>query len=357
MGVIVSHIIALGHDQIGYAENPLGSNRTKYGNFWDTPKSKNGPYPFFNGKKNGECGWCCEYTIWESAMALQKILGWDYDKIRVWLGMPKNPADNCGAGAPHLYKYMKKWEVDKTKGQPGDYIFFNTKLGKCAHVGRIEEVSGGKYKTVEGNKSNKVAYGSYSINSSSIFAVIHVPYETIEPSPEPPTPTGTTYKVATKYQPLTVRKEPTTKSENVGELPKGSTFTSSEVVKGEDVKGCDAWVKVDKGYANGYYLSPTPVIEAEPTPEPMPIPEPVKPEPVIQKYKVKTVTGEWLALRVAPNTKSVLIVRMDYGAEVDLIRTITGEKIYGSNEWAYVNYTKNGRTYTGYCIKSRLKKI
>ena len=352
MGVIVSCIIALGPDQIGYAENPLGSNRTKYGNFWDTPKSKNGPYPFFNGKKNGECGWCCEYSIWESAMAIQKILGWDYDKIRVWLGMPKNPADNAGAGAPHLYKYMKKWEVDKTKGQPGDYIFFNTKLGKCAHVGRIEEVSGGKYKTVEGNKSNMVAYGSYSINSSSIFAVIHVPYETIEPSPEPPTPTGTTYKVATKYQPLTVRKEPTTKSDEAGELAKGSTFTSSEVVKGESVHGCDAWVKVDKGYANGYYLSPTPVVEAEPTLEPLPVPKPIKPEPVIQKYKVKTNTGAPLALRYAPNTQAVCCVWMPNKSEVTVTDFVKGQKIGGCDQWARTTY----KGKSGYCLSKYLAK-
>ncbi len=365
MGVIASRIIELGHNQIGVAENPLGSNRTKYGNFWDTPKSKNGPYPFFNGKKNGECGWCTEYVIWESAMALKEILGWDYDKIRVWLGMPKNPADNAGAGAPHLYKYMKKWEVEKTKGQPGDYIFFNTSLGTCAHVGRIDSASGGKYKTVEGNKGNRVAYGSYTISKTNknIYAVIHVPYETIEPkpepTPEPPEPTGTTYKVVTKYQHLEVRKEPTTKSADIGDLAKGSTFTSSVVVKGESVHGCDAWVKVDKGYANGYYLSPTPVVKEEPKPEePTPVVvEPPKPV-VYPKYKVKTVTGEWLALRVAPKTGAVLIERMPYGSEVELIDTVSGEKVYGSNEWARVRYTaKNGTVFIGYCIKSRLKKV
>ena len=107
MGKIVSAISALGKKQIDYAESPLGSNRTKYGNLWDTPKSKGGPYPFFNGKKNGQCGWCCLYVLWEIAMVLKDILGWTYDQIRVWLGMPKNPADNCGAGCPWLYKYFK----------------------------------------------------------------------------------------------------------------------------------------------------------------------------------------------------------------------------------------------------------
>ena len=276
MGKIVSAISALGKKQIGYAESPLGSNKTKYGVLWDTPKSKNGPYPFFNGKKNGQCGWCCLYVLWEIAMVLKDILGWSYDQIRVWLGMPKNPADNCGAGCPWLYKYFKakKWEVDKKKGVQGDIIFFNTSAGKCTHVGRIESVlSGGKYKYIGGNQSNKVSYKTISMTSSDLYAVIHIPYETIEPKEEP--------------------------------------------------------------------VEQTPVK-----------PEPVT--PVYPKYKVHTVTGDWLALRIAPNTKGVLVSRMPQGSEVELISTVKGEKVYGSNEWAQVKYLKTSQC--GYCIKSRLKK-
>lgn len=280
MGKIVSAISALGKKQIGYAESPLGSNKTKYGVLWDTPKSKNGPYPFFNGKKNGACGWCCLYVLWEIAMVLKAELGWSYDQIRVWLGMPKNPADNCGAGCPWLYKYFKAkgWEVAKNKGVQGDIIFFNTKNGKCTHVGRIESVlSGGKYKYIGGNQSNMVSYKTISMTSSDIFAVIHIPYDTIEPKEEKPIETT-----------------------------------------------------------------------------------PVKPEPITPtypKYKISTKTGEWLALRVAPKLKAVLIVRMDYGATVELIQTVKGDVFGGSNEWAQVRYTKNGRAYIGYCIKSRLKKV
>lgn len=278
MGYIVDELLKLGKKQVedGNEEHPKGSNRTKYGVFSDTPISKGGPYPWYNGKKNG-APWCAVGINWEYMMVLKPLLG-SYDKVRSYLGYPK-PAENCAAGCPYMYKYLKDkfGEVAKNKGVAGDVIFLNS-TSKCGHVGRIYDVKDGKYKTVEYNKGDKVAWGSYSINSTKIFAIIHIDFSDIEPK------------------------------------------------------------------------------EAEPTPEPLPIPEPVKPTPVYPKYKVKTVTGEWLALRVAPNTRAVLIVRMDYGAEVDLVRTVTGEKIYGSNEWAYVNYTKNGRTYTGYCIKSRLKK-
>lgn len=273
--MLTEEFVKLAQSQVGYKET--GNNHNKYAQYFDTPKSKNGPYQWFNGKKQN-VPWCAIFVCWLFVMILEpdNILG-SPDKVRSWLKFPK-PADNCAAGCPYLWSYLKSrfGSVAKTKGQAGDVIFFNA---KCTHVGIIEKVENGKYHTIEGNKNNAVSRCTYSVNSTSIYGIIRPDYSSIEPK------------------------------------------------------------------------------EAEPTPEPLPVPEPVKPTPVYPKYKVKTVTGEWLALRVAPNTKAVLIVRMNYGAEVDLVRTVPGEKVYGSNEWAYVNYTKNGRTYTGYCIKSRLKKI
>ena len=283
MGKIVSAISALGKKQIGYAESPLGSNKTKYGVLWDTPKSKNGPYPFFNGKKNGQCGWCCLYVLWEIAMVLKDILGWSYDKIRVWLGMPKNPADNCGAGCPWLYKYFKEkgWEVDKKKGVQGDIIFFNTSAGKCTHVGRIESVlSGGKYKYIGGNQSNKVSYKTISMTSSNLYAVIHIPYETIEPKKETP----------------------------VEQTP----------------------------------VKPEPITPAKPT---------------TTKYKVRTNNKGTLALRCAPNTNAQLIIWLPYDCTVEVDNVVKGATVYGSNQWAHAKYTKNGRSYIGYCTLTRLKKV
>lgn len=344
---------------VAYAKSQKG---TKEGNNnWNPYAKELDAINYFKPQKKQNLPWCCIYVddcIYH---------GCDKDKAKTYAVLYQPSYDNLSAVVKYLAGYFKEhnaYFTDKNKVEIGDVVFFNSVdskgkvTSKYAHTGIVIDRDERGITTSEGNKHNKVSECQYLFTSiGTKIAGFGKPKYDKEPSPEPPTPTGTTYKVATKYQPLTVRKEPTTKSEDVGELPKGSTFTSSEVVKGEDVKGCDAWVKTDKGYANGYYLEPTPVYKVE-EPEPLPIPEPVKPQPVVYpKYKVKTVTGEWLALRVAPNTKSVLIVRMDYGAEVDLVRTVEGEKVYGSNEWAYVNYTKNGRTYTGYCIKSRLKKI
>lgn len=107
------------------------------------------------------------------------------------------------------------------------------------------------------------------------------------------------YTVVTQYQPLTVRKDPTSKSEMIGELAKGSTFISTNIVEGENINGCTAWAGVDGGYVSGYYLSPTPTVPA-PSPEPdPPSPEPT-PTPEPKKYTVKV--GDFLALRTGPST-------------------------------------------------------
>lgn len=346
-------------DVVAYAKSQKGTAEGK--NNWNPYAKMLDDCNYFTPQKKQNEPWCCVYVDACVYVASGKVKS----KTNSVLYQPAK--NNYSAVVKYLAGYFKDhgaYFTDKDKVEKGDVVFFNEVndsgkvISTMAHTGLVIDRDERGITTSEGNKHNKVSECQYLFTSiGTKIAGFGKPKYDKEPSPEPPTPTGTTYKVATKYQPLTVRKEPTTKSEDVGELPKGSTFTSSEVVKGEDVKGCDAWVKTDKGYANGYYLEPTPVYKVE-EPEPLPIPEPLKPQPVVYpKYKVKTVTGEWLALRVAPNTKAVLIERMNVGSEVELINTIPGEKVYGSNEWAQVRYTKNGRTFIGYCIKSRLKKV
>ena len=274
MGYIENEIIKLAQSQVGYVENPLGSNHQKYSQFFDTPISKNGPYPWFNGKKQN-VAYCAIGICWLLCMVLKPLLG-SYDKVRQWLKFPK-PADNCAAGCPFLWQYLKARfkAVGKKEGVACDVIFFNA---KCTHVGIIESVSGGRYHTIEFNCDNGVRRRSYDMGSSKIYGIIHMDFSDIQPK------------------------------------------------------------------------------EEEPTPDPVSKPEPEKPVvPVYPKYKVKTVTGEWLALRVASNTKSVLIARMPQGSELELMKTVKGEKKYGSDEWAYVKYLKTNQC--GYCLKSRIKAV
>lgn len=254
MGYVVDELLKLGKSQIGYAESPKGSNKTKYGVFSDTPISKNGPYPWYNGKKNGECGWCAIGLNWEYMMVLKPLLG-SYDKVRSFLGYPK-PSGNAAAGCPEMFSYHKKFKVAKDKGVPGDEIYFNTKLGKCAHVGRIVEVSGGKYKTIEYNKSDKVAYGSYAVNSSSIYAVCHIDFSSIEPKEEPtpepeplphPTPdpepvVDNLYKVVNIKTFLAIRTKPNANGKKVGELYNDAIVSVIEQQNGWGKITGDLWV-------------------------------------------------------------------------------------------------------------------
>lgn len=269
MGYIVNEMIKLAQSQVGYAESPLGSNHNKYAQYFDTEKSKGGPYPWFNGKKQN-VAWCAIWVCWLFVMVLRPILG-DADKVRVWLKFPK-PADNCAAGCPYLWQYLvnRGWKVDKKKGQAGDIIFFNA---KCTHVGIIEKVENGKYYTIEGNKNNRVSRSSYSISSSSIYGVIHPDYAAIEPkedpkpAPEPvvtPEPEKPAAPVAQKYQvktnggTLALRCAPSTKSANILWIPNKSEIMVTTFVKGEKIYGNDQWARATykgkTGYCSAYWI-------------------------------------------------------------------------------------------------------
>lgn len=259
MGYTVNEMIKLAQSQVGYKET--GNNHTKYSQYFDTEKSKGGPYPWFNGKKQG-VAWCSIFICWLFVMVLEKTLG-SPDKVRVWMGCPK-PADNCAAGVPYLWQYFKakKWQVDKKSGQPGDIIFFNA---ACSHVGIIEKVDDSKYYTIEGNKSNMVKRCSYSRGSSTIYGLMRPDYASVDPQPAPeptpaptpepqPTPKPTTqkYRVKTNGSPLALRCAPHVKSANIVWMPNKSEITVSGFVKGDNIYGNDQWARATYKGKTGY---------------------------------------------------------------------------------------------------------
>lgn len=145
------------------------------------------------------------------------------------------------------------------------------------------------------------------------------------------------YTVVTQYQGLTVREKPTTKSDKIDELAKGSTFISTNIVEGENINGCTAWAGVNGGYVSGYYLSPTPTVPAPspdpdpPSPEPTPTPEP-------KKYTVKV--GDFLALRTGPSTDYEEKGRLWNGAVVTAVEE-SGNWIRISGDlWCSKTYLK-----------------
>ena len=164
-------ILDLARSQIGYTEE--SGNKTKYAKYFDTEA-----WQWFNTKKQG-AEWCAIFICW----LFCQVMG--PDPARTFLGCPA-PKNNCAAGVKYLWSYMKDkgYKVDKTTGQPGDVIFLNSNK----HVGIIEEVRDGKYITIEGNKSNKVARGSYGISSSTVYGICRPAYPASVSAPAPSNP-------------------------------------------------------------------------------------------------------------------------------------------------------------------------
>ena len=242
---IVDEMITLAQSQVGYAESPLGSNHNKYAQYFD---NNDGAWQWFNGKKQN-VAWCALWICWLFVMVLMKYLG-SADKVRQWLKFP-TPKNNCAAGCPYLWQYLvnRGWKVDKTKGQRGDIIFFNA---KCTHVGIIEKVENGKYYTIEGNKSNKVARGTYAYNSTTIYGLCRPNYSDLEKQPEPeplpiPTPepepvVSNLYKVVNIKSFLAMRTKPSSNGKKVGELYNDAVVSVLEQKDGWGKITGDLWV-------------------------------------------------------------------------------------------------------------------
>ena len=172
---MLQKFLELAASQLGYVEDT--GNKTKYAKYFDTEA-----WQWFNTKKQG-AEWCAIFICW----LFCQLIG--PDRARSFLGCP-SPKDNCAAGVKYLWQYLCKrgWKVDKTKGQPGDIIFLNSNK----HVGLIQKVEDGKYITIEGNKSNKVAQGSYKVTSSTVYGICRPAWSEIEnsaaPAPAPAQP-------------------------------------------------------------------------------------------------------------------------------------------------------------------------
>ena len=174
-----------------------------------------------------------------------------------------------------MYSYLvAKWgKVAKDKGAPGDVIFFNNSLGKCAHVGRIIAVENGYYTTTEYNKSDKVAHGTYKVSASSttIYAIIHIDFTPIK-----------------SYQPID--------DENVVENP----------------------------------------VET-PKPEPTPAPVPAKPEtpaPVQQtSWRYQVICPKGLNVRINAGKEFRKVGALNYGDKVTIVEKKNGFGKLGPNRW------------------------
>ena len=172
-------LVELFQSQAGYKEEKAkGNNWTKYSRWFD-----NEAWQWFNTKKQG-AEWCSIFVCW---CLCQECVGIGKNEVLKLLGIP-SVKNNCAAAVPYLWDYLtaKGYRVSNDKAQPGDIIILNNKK----HVGYVESFNGSKINTMEGNKGDYVARGSYAKNSSYISGVFHLPLEKydkeeVKPVPEP----------------------------------------------------------------------------------------------------------------------------------------------------------------------------
>ena len=161
----INKVLNLARNEIGYKEkrsnaysddktaNAGGGNWTKYARDLDAVTS------FYNGAKNG-WPWCDVFVDWlfyksfGAAEAMQILC---------------QPQKSAGAGCLYSAGYYRSCGRWSTTPHEGDQIFFSYSAGEVSHTGIVEQISGNKVITIEGNTSDCVARRSYTIGASSIY--------------------------------------------------------------------------------------------------------------------------------------------------------------------------------------------
>lgn len=126
-----SQIIATARAELGTGENPPGSNRNKYTDWYGW----------------GPAAWCAIYTAWvyrQHSVSLRELF------TQAW------PATMAGAEAA---KRKGLWRPGIAGAQPGDLVYFllpGGDPGWVNHTGLYVGAAGGSVVTIDGNASNAV---------------------------------------------------------------------------------------------------------------------------------------------------------------------------------------------------------
>ena len=236
--------------QIGTAEDPLGSNKQKYGALIDSTDW----YLYKDGNKtwrhlvNGY-DWCTQFVD-ASFITIFTI-----DKARKMLFRPTY--NNYGAVVKYAFNYFKNagkgFKKEEYSPKAGDVIYFQNSAG-LSHTGIVIDVSSGMVTTVEGNSGKNcwyVAKHTYSKTSSYIYGYGCPDYD--EPDPDPKEMDG--FKVGNAYEvicndPLMIRKGPGKSYDIVGELKKGDKIVCKALRHDASM---NTWLEHDKGWSCGLY--------------------------------------------------------------------------------------------------------
>lgn len=188
-------LVAYANSQIGTAEDPLGSNKQKYGALIDSTDwylYKKGDETWRH-KVNGY-DWCTQFVD------ASFITTFGIDAARKMLYRPVY--NNMGAVVKYAFNYFKNAGQGFTKEEytpkPGDVIYFQNSKG-LSHTGIVTAVDDKTVTTVEGNSGKNcwyVAKHNYKLTNAKIYGYGHPNY-TVDPEPEKKELDG--YTVGKKY--------------------------------------------------------------------------------------------------------------------------------------------------------------
>lgn len=208
-------LIDYAKSQLGVSEDPLGSNRQKYGAMLD----KIPWYLYREGGKewihqvNGH-DWCTQFV--DSCF----ITVFDIDTAREMLNRPKY--NNYGAGVSYAYDYFNSCGRAFRRGEkepiPGDVIYFRNDRG-LSHTGIVIEVTATTVSTMEGNAGENnyyVARYEYNKENSRIYGYGSPNYEIAEKYPPVP------FKAVNTLKGVSIRNIPYSDGAIIGTIKQGS---------------------------------------------------------------------------------------------------------------------------------------
>lgn len=137
-------VVQVAQGEVGTKETP--QNYVKY-NDW-----------YYGGQNQGgsDKPWCAAFVSWvgNKAGVPESIIPKDAYTVTAYESLVKNGG-----------------KISNSEAQPGDIIYFtnNGSASGIYHTGIVENNSGGKIGTIEGNSSDMVARRSYDVNSSKVL--------------------------------------------------------------------------------------------------------------------------------------------------------------------------------------------
>lgn len=237
--------------QIGTAEDPLGSNKQKYGAMldqmpWYLRKDSSGK--IYIHHVNG-FDWCT------SLVDASFISTYTLPEARKMLFRPE--MNDYGSVVKYAFNYFKNagkgYKKEDYDPKPGDVIYFQNSDG-LSHTGIVVAVDSTTVTTVEGNSGKNnwyVVKKTYKKTDSYIYGYGHPDYS--EPEPDPKEMDG--FEVGKTYEvicndPLMIRKGPAQSYDKVGELHKGDKLVCTALRHDDEL---NTWLQFDKGWACGLY--------------------------------------------------------------------------------------------------------